>query len=75
MGTIHNEPSFFTWHTKTKEITIQMIKISSQFLPETIKKSIKSQHTINNASQTQFSNIHLVHRPQQWLEVVYFTKY
>jgi len=37
-----------------KEITLQMIKISRLFLSETIKKSIKSQHIINNTSQTNF---------------------
>jgi hypothetical protein len=76
---IHIEASFFIWHTKTKEITIQMIKISFLFLPETISKSIKFQHTINNACQTQLSNIHLAQlceqRAQQWLEVAYFIKY
>jgi len=40
-----------------KQKKLQMIKISLLFLPETIKKSIKFQHIINNASQTVFSNI------------------
>lgn len=57
---IYSEPSLFFWHTWTKEITVQIIKISFLFLPETIKESTKSYHVINNTYQTQFSNMHLV---------------